>query len=141
MEGDFYRILSPFEGNDTSWMVVSRDKKQAVAGYYERLNKVNASWMRLRFKGLDEDQLYRVEWEDKCLKAYGNELMYAGIPVDRDYCNKTNGDFHSVLYTIEAEVDRIGCRTVSWYRQTAGYGGLLLSCRLSEQSCGLRISV
>ena len=103
VEGDFYRILSPFEGNDTAWMVVSRDKKQAVAGYYERLNKVNASWMRLRFKGLDEDQLYRVEWEDKCLKAYGNELMYAGIPVDRDYCNKTNGDFHSVLYTIEAE--------------------------------------
>ena len=43
------------------------------------------------------------KWEDKCLKAYGNELMYAGIPVDRDYCNKTNGDFHSVLYTIEAE--------------------------------------
>ena len=103
VEGDFYRILSPFEGNDTAWMVVSRDKKQAVAGYYERLNKVNASWMRLRFKGLDEDQLYRVKWEDKCLKAYGNELMYAGIPVDRDYCNKTNGDFHSVLYTIEAE--------------------------------------
>ena len=103
VEGDFYRILSPFEGNDTAWMVVSRDKKQAVAGYYERLNKVNASWMRLRFKGLDEDQLYKVKWEDKCLKAYGNELMYAGIPVDRDYCNKTNGDFHSVLYTIEAE--------------------------------------
>ena len=96
VEGDFYRILSPFEGNDTAWMVVSRDKKQAVAGYYERLNKVNASWMRLRFKGLDEDQLYKVKWEDKCLKAYGNELMYAGIPVDRDYCNKTNGDFHSV---------------------------------------------
>ena len=42
-------------------------------------------------------QLYKVKWEDKCLKAYGNELMYAGIPVDRDYCNKTNGDFHSVL--------------------------------------------
>ena len=103
VDGDFYRILSPFEGNDTAWMVVSRDKKQAVAGYYERLNKVNASWMRLRFKGLDEDQLYKVKWEDKCLEAYGNELMYAGIPVDRDYCNKTNGDFHSVLYTIEAE--------------------------------------
>lgn len=32
VEGDFYRILSPFEGNDTAWMVVSRDKKQAVAG-------------------------------------------------------------------------------------------------------------
>ena len=103
IEGDFYRILSPFEGNETAWMVVSRDKKHAVAGYYERLNKVNAAWMRLRFKGLDEKQLYTVKWEENSIKAYGNELMYAGIPIDRDYCNKTNGDFYSILYTIEAE--------------------------------------
>ena len=61
VEGDFYRILSPFEGNETAWMVVSRDKKHAVAGYYERLNKVNAACMCLRFKGLDEKQLYTVK--------------------------------------------------------------------------------
>lgn len=103
VEGDFYRILSPFEGNETAWMVVSRDKKHAVAGYYERLNKVNAAWMCLCFKGLDEKQLYTVKWEENSIKAYGNELMYAGIPIDRDYCNKTNGDFYFILYIIEAE--------------------------------------
>ena len=25
MDGDFYRLRSPFEGNDTAWMVVSQD--------------------------------------------------------------------------------------------------------------------
>lgn len=30
VEGDFYRILSPFEGNDTAWMVVSRDKNRQL---------------------------------------------------------------------------------------------------------------
>ncbi len=27
MEGDFYRMLNPFEGNDTAWMVVSQRQK------------------------------------------------------------------------------------------------------------------
>lgn len=35
----------PLEGNDTAWMVVSQDK-QAVAAFYQRLNKINASWLR-----------------------------------------------------------------------------------------------
>lgn len=34
--GTFYRLLSPFEGggNVTAWMVVSRDRKKALVGYY-----------------------------------------------------------------------------------------------------------
>lgn len=32
VDGDFYRLLSPFKGNETAWMVVSQDKKQAIAG-------------------------------------------------------------------------------------------------------------
>ena len=102
VEGDFYRIMSPFEGNDTAWMVVSRDKKQAVAAFYQRLNKVNASWLRMKFRGLDEEQLYEVKWDEQVLRAYGNELMYAGIPIDREILNKKGGDFASVLYTLEA---------------------------------------
>ena len=102
VEGDFYRISSPFEGNETAWIVVSPDKKRAVAGYYERLKKINAAWMRMKFKGLDEDLRYNVKWEKSSIEAYGDQLMYAGIPVDRDYCVKTTGDFYSILYIIEA---------------------------------------
>lgn len=102
VEGDFYRISSPFEGNETAWIVVSPDKKRAVAGYYERLKKINAAWMRMKFKGLNEDLRYNVKWEKNSIEAYGDQLMYAGIPVDRDYCMKTTGDFYSILYIIES---------------------------------------
>ncbi len=102
VEGDFYRIRSPFKGNETAWIVVSRDKTQAVAAFYQRLNKVNASWLRMNFKGLDEKMLYEVKWDDHILRAYGNELMYAGIPIDREALNKKGGDFASILYTLEA---------------------------------------
>lgn len=101
-DGDFYRLLSPFEGNDTAWMVVSQDKKQAVAAFYQRLNKVNASWLRFRLEGLDEAQLYEVNGAEQTYRAYGDELMYAGIVIDREYLNKMGGDFASVIYEIQA---------------------------------------
>ena len=75
-------FLSPFEGNKTVWIVVSPDKKKAVAGYYERLKRINISWMRMRFKGLNKDLRYHVKWESNSIEAYGDQLMYAGIPVD-----------------------------------------------------------
>ena len=124
MDGDFYRLLSPFEGNETAWMVVSSDKTQAVAAFYQRLNKVNASWLRLILDGLDANTKYEVSCdmapvtsydakiaeayghktdEDsvKIYQAYGDELMSAGIPIDREELNKKGGDFASLLYTLK----------------------------------------
>ena len=124
MDGDFYRLLSPFEGNETAWMVVSSYKTQAVAAFYQRLNKVNASWLRLKLDGLDANTKYEVSCdmapvtsydakiaeayghktdEDsvKTYQAYGDELMSAGIPIDREELNKKGGDFASLLYTLK----------------------------------------
>lgn len=101
VEGDFYRLLSPFEGNETAWIVVSPDKKQAVAAFYQKLNKINASWLRFRLEGLDRDTLYEVKCNDIVYQAYGDELMYAGIPVDRELLNKAGGDFASLLYVLQ----------------------------------------
>lgn len=124
MDGDFYRLLSPFEGNETAWMVVSSDKTQVVAAFYQRLNKVNASWLRLKLDGLDANTKYEVSCdmapvtsydakiaeayghktdEDsvKTYQAYGDELMSAGIPIDREELNKKGGDFASLLYTLK----------------------------------------
>lgn len=109
MEGDFYRLVNPFEGNDTAWMVVSRDKKEAIAAYYQRLNKVNASWLRFKLDGLNPEALYEVTYHagrpdtqpEVVLKAYGDELMYAGIVIDREELNRNGGDFASVLYTLK----------------------------------------
>lgn len=109
MEGDFYRLVNPFEGNDTAWMVVSRDKKEAIAAYYQRLNKVNASWLRFKLDGLNPEALYEVTYHagrpdtqpEVVLKAYGDEIMYAGIVIDREELNRNGGDFASVLYTLK----------------------------------------
>lgn len=109
MDGDFYRLVNPFEGNDTAWMVVSQDKKEAVAAFYQSLNKVNDSWLRLRLEGLNPDALYEVTYhagrpdteEEAVLQAYGDELMYAGMIIDRNELNKNGGDFASVLYTLK----------------------------------------
>lgn len=105
VEGDFYRLLSPFAGNDVAWMVVSRDQTEAIAGFYQRLNKINASWLRLRLQGLSEDSLYEVSrnvlGETKSYQAYGSELMYAGIPIDREELNEKGGDFASLLYVLK----------------------------------------
>lgn len=127
MDGDFYRLMSPFEGNETAWMVVSKDQKQAIAAFYQTLNQVNGSWMRLKLEGLKEDTLYEVSCdltpceeyrermkvlaqygmaveteEERVYRAYGDELMYAGIPVSREDLNKKGGDFTSLLYVIRA---------------------------------------
>ncbi|NCC42829.1 MAG: alpha-galactosidase, partial [Clostridia bacterium] len=109
MDGDFYRLVNPFEGNDTAWMVVSQDKSEAVAAFYQRMNKVNASWLRLKLEGLDPEALYEVDYYSgrpdagvvEVMKAYGDELMYAGIVIDREELNKNGGDFGSVLYTLK----------------------------------------
>ena len=104
--------------------LVSQDKTQAVAALYQRLNKVNASWLRLKLEGLDPDAKYQVSCDltpsssfdtelakrygydtvgnqVKTYEAYGDELMRAGIPVDRQDLNKKGGDFASLLYTIK----------------------------------------
>ena len=55
--GTFYRLQSPFENNISAWMVVSKDKKDAVVGWYRVLNGINMPCTRLRLKGLNPDML------------------------------------------------------------------------------------
>ena len=75
--GTFYRLLSPFEGNFTAWMVVAEDKKQAIVGYFKMLNDVNREFRRLRLQGLDEEFLYHMEEDSEDIGAfYGSELMH-----------------------------------------------------------------
>lgn len=110
IDGDFYRLVNPFEGNDTAWMVVSQDKKEAVAAFYQRMNKVNASWLRLKMEGLEPHTLYEITYVSGLAneepvaagRYFGDELMYAGMVIDRDELNRKGGDFSSVLYTLKA---------------------------------------
>ncbi len=103
-QGTFYRLKSPFEGNDTAWMVVSEDQTQAIAAYYQILNPANAGWLRFKFAGLCEDMLYQVTADGDTGEYYGSQLMYAGLPVDRNRFFKNTGDFASLLFFIKQKI-------------------------------------
>ena len=105
--GTFYRLSSPFESNETVWMSVSQDQKTAIVGYYRVLNEVNVGYRRIRLKGLNPDEQYRISMDGRWIE--GRELMKAGL-VTSDYTsgengeiyNGSNGDFISRLYVLEA---------------------------------------
>ena len=102
-KGTFYRLLSPFEGDETSWMVVSKDKKKAIVGYYRERQPSNAPYKRLYLKGLDDQTQYRIN-EDENL-YYGDELMYAGMIISDQACgvrsaNIIQGDYQSRIFIL-----------------------------------------
>lgn len=101
--GTFYRLLSPFDGNETAWMVVSNDQKTAIVGYYRTLQEVNERFRRVRLQGLDPNALYQIEGCD--YDAYGDELMYAGLITTDASAGEHNlkageGDYLSRLYIL-----------------------------------------
>ena len=112
--GDFYRLLSPFEGNFTAWMVVSEDKKQAIVAYFKILNDVNCPFRRLYLKGLDGDALYHTREDGRERGSFfGSELMNLGLvttdlsagqqSLDQDAAGMPVGDFTSRIFVLEAE--------------------------------------
>ena len=108
--GDFYRLLSPFEGNFTAWMVVSGDKRQAIIGYFKILNDVNREFRKLHLKGLDSELLYHMSEEGQEIGTfYGSELMNIGmVTTDMSAGEVPHGeepccDFWSRIVVLEAE--------------------------------------
>jgi alpha-galactosidase len=113
--GRFVRLRSPFEGdgNETAWMVVSDDRRQAVVGFYRTLNRPNPGVNRLRLRGLDPDARYRVTpWparadtvqRDNALIRGGDELTEVGLFLDVDRHEVAeHGDYWAQLFVVEAE--------------------------------------
>ena len=104
--GTFYRLLSPFEGNEIAWMVVSEDLKTALVGWYRVLNCINARYTRLRLEGLNPAYCYRNSQSGIC--CYGDELMYAGMITSDETAGQVPSgvtpytDFESRIYILEA---------------------------------------
>ncbi len=101
--GTFYRLLSPFEGNECAWMVVSDDRRRAIVGYYRILQEVNAGYRRVRLEGLDSGALYAVSGLEGTF--YGDELMNVGLLTTDESSGagggaRGEGDFVSRLYVL-----------------------------------------
>ncbi|MCD7808574.1 MAG: alpha-galactosidase [Erysipelotrichaceae bacterium] len=100
--GTFYRLKSPFEDNETIWMVVSKDKSQALVGYYRTLQEINVGYRRIKLLGLNKNYSYHVSLLDQ--NFYGDELMNVGLITSDSSSSDHNdeGDFVSRIYVLKA---------------------------------------
>ncbi|WP_186580393.1 alpha-galactosidase [Aquibacillus kalidii] len=98
--GEFYRLTSPFvvNSNETSWMVVSEDKTEALVGYYQVLADPNPGFKRLILAGLDPNYEYRINEIETTF--YGDELMNAGIQLEKYLSDSFVGDFSSTIFKV-----------------------------------------
>lgn len=105
-KGTFYRLKSPFEGNETAWMIISEDQKKALVGYYRVMQPVNVGFKRLKLKGLKEDTCYKVSGYD--YDCYGDELMQVGMILSDSASGvwkkgvNDKGDFQAKVFEIVA---------------------------------------
>ena len=122
-EGDLYRIEDSFEDPDYAcWMVVSKDKKEALATYIQihALPGYFGAARKLRLKGLDEEAVYtatvisvsaeirndeaHLEGAEDTQKTYetleitGSALMNAGYWMER-----LSGDYMGMMIYLKAE--------------------------------------
>ncbi|MGM9950149.1 MAG: alpha-galactosidase [Lysinibacillus sp.] len=103
-DGDFYRLKSPFETNETAWMIVSKDKSEALVGFYQI--RAIPNWKRmqnLRLAGLKKDYEYMIQGQ----AFYGDELMAIGLPLPEEFNGvnrltaKRGGDYQSQLFYVQ----------------------------------------
>ncbi len=93
--GDFHRLLSPYEGNDTAWITVSKDKNEAVFMLTRALAKSFTYPPLVKLRGLDADKTYTVVETGE--KYTGDELMNLGLSLRLPW-----GDAASVSLTLRA---------------------------------------
>lgn len=101
--GSFYRLENPLVSysRESSWLVVSRDRSEAVAFWFRPFAEANRRGVRWRLAGLDPDRYYRGSYmrteevssgsreeHDLGGPLSGAELMHRGLPLppmEQDY--------------------------------------------------------
>ncbi|WP_394886708.1 alpha-galactosidase [Clostridium butyricum] len=89
--GELYRIFSPFEGNDSAWNIVSKDKTECVTTYVKTLSLPAAPVKTIKLKGLNPDFIYKNIQTGEVFG--GDELMNGGITIPR-----VKEDFYSIKW-------------------------------------------
>ena len=93
LRGDLYRLLSPFDENYFSQMVVSKDKSRAVFVIMKLFAKGNDAYPFVKLQGLDKDKYYFI----KDMGTFkGDVLMNVGLRFPRNM-----KDFETKCFTIE----------------------------------------
>lgn len=90
--GDFYRLKSPFDGNETAWLFTNKSKSEAIVFFFRVLSEPAMPLTVLKLKGIDTFKNYK---DVKTSKVFGgDELCFAGISIPVDI----KGDFQSFVW-------------------------------------------
>ena len=90
--GEFYRLVSPFETNYCSWLIVDENKEQALLYFYQILGNVSHPNIRVKLVGLEAGSIYLIN--ETCYT--GSELMNYGLFLNQHL----HGDFQSLILEI-----------------------------------------
>lgn len=96
--GDFYRLKSPFEGNETAWMFVDKTKTEAVVFYFQVLAVPAKPLQAIKLAGLNKDTEYKINATKQVFG--GDELMYSGLKIP----TKLKGDFQTFQWHLIAKM-------------------------------------
>lgn len=82
LEGDLYRLVSPYGRNHTSSMYVEKDKKKAVLFAFDIHPRYAEKTLPVRLLGLEANQMYRVKevnlMPESNSSLKGNDQVYSG---------------------------------------------------------------
>lgn len=94
-QGNLYRLRSPFEGNETAWMFVSEDQREALVYYFRVMAMPNPPRRSLLLNGLNPDYNYKLA--DNGEVYGGDRLMQVGLALP-----DIQKDFVSSCYRLKA---------------------------------------
>lgn len=87
LEGDQYRLVSPYEGNHCAINYVSKDKQRAVLFAYDLHPRYKEPVMNVKMQGLDADKVYTVK-ETNLMPGKKSDLECNGKQYSGDYLMK-----------------------------------------------------
>ncbi len=87
MEGDLYRLVSPYSGNHASTQFVSKDKNKAVVFAFDVYPRYGEKYVPVRLQGLDASKQYRVK-EINMMPGHNSSLEGNDRTFSGDYLMK-----------------------------------------------------
>lgn len=91
MEGDLYRLVSPYDGNHSAVCYAAKDSAAAVLFAFDIFPRFKEPLLPVRLEGLDAERLYRVE-EVNLMPGQAPTLKAHGKVLSGDYLMKVGLD-------------------------------------------------
>ena len=104
MDGDQYRLVSPYESNHAAVEYVDKSKNQAVLFAYDLAPRFKEKLQAVKLQGLDPDKQYRVE-EINLMPGSKSKFRHNGRIYTGDYLMKVGLDVFTWHHNTSAVIE------------------------------------